>query len=493
MLDHEPTLASKIILPVFELTEICNETDLNAQYREIISGNPSTGYYYRPVEDNFPSTKYRERYRWNQFPVVLNADGSPWEEACLFLLDLIESNHNPNMTTYSGKSYELVAFKQFVDKNEIDYFHFPKKKRERPTYAYRDHLQEKVDLGELSAATAKGQIGTVKQFYSWLIHEGMCNPEHAPWKSKGASIEYKDAKGFSHYKQIATSDLIIKGSTASNSIQAVMGGDGELQPVIQDGGKLRPLNQREQEALIDSLKELKNTQMMLIHFMALFTGARIQTILTMRVKHAQIEIDDDIKIIPFLVGPKVGIDTKNNKRFKIFIPTWLYQLLKVYSYSPEAEKRRKKSGQNDENQYLFLTRDGNPIYISKMDMMAFDPTDNKSYTAQGTTVRLFMLRRVIPLIRQKLGKPNWSYQFHDLRASFGMNQLDHQMRLVADGKSTLTEALRHVQGLMAHESLRTTEVYLKYRQELDQVRQLQNQHEGYLRDITERAMDGQYD
>jgi len=74
-----------------------------------------------------------------------------------------------------------------------------------------------------------------------------------------------------------------------------------------------------------------------------------------------------------------------------------------------------------------------------------------------------------------------------------MNQLDHQMRLVADGKSTLTEALRHVQGLMAHESLRTTEVYLKYRQELDQVRQLQNQHEGYLRDITERAMDGQYD
>lgn len=46
---------------------------------------------------------------------------------------------------------------------------------------------------------------------------------------------------------------------------------------------------------------------------------------------------------------------------------------------------------------------------------------------------------------------------------------------------------------MAHESLRTTELYLKYRQELDQVRQLQSQHEGYLRDITERAMDGQYD
>ncbi len=256
------------------------------------------------------------------------------------------------MTTYHRKTTDLVDFRQFIDDKQLDFKVFPKRQRERPTYAYRAHLHESIRLGEISSSTARGRISTLIQFYSWMIQEGVCEPENPPWKKKAMGISFSDDKGFTKIKNVTSTDLSIKVPRASNPFH----------PTIADDGKLRPLEAKEQEALLDTLKELQNTTLALIHYVALLTGARIQTVLTMRVRHVRLKLADNVDPVTLPVGPGTGIDTKRDKKFSIYIPRKIYERLRVYSYSPEASKRRQRSDkdhkdhEDQEDQYLAVAR-----------------------------------------------------------------------------------------------------------------------------------------
>ena len=59
----------------------------------------------------------------------------------------------------------------------------------------------------------------------------------------------------------------------------------EYSEYINDSGKLRPLPKDEQQALVESLKRIANTEMTLAFIFALTTGARLQTVFTLRRKH----------------------------------------------------------------------------------------------------------------------------------------------------------------------------------------------------------------
>ncbi|MEW8646711.1 MAG: hypothetical protein AB2563_11485 [Candidatus Thiodiazotropha endolucinida] len=472
--------AKSVLLPVFTLTTTCKESDPGVIKITIpgSSNRPQHTYHSRPVRRPTYRTEELDTYSYNRIPIVLNGDGSPWAEASLYILSRLESDITPNMTTYHGIGDDLSSYRRYLEDEGLDFTKFPQRKLHRPTYRYRGSLKHQIEAQEISPRTAQRKIGSVIQFYRWLIQEGLLIPEYPPWSESDIFILFKNPQGFSLSKQIKTTNLRIRSQKQSDSYSEL----------IFDSGQLRPLSPSKQKTLIEVLIELGNLQMTLIHLIALFTGARIQTILTLRVRHVRFELPDDLTEIRFLAGPGTGVDTKNDKRLSIFIPRWLYEKLRIYSYSKDSIKRRLRAGDNSEDQYLFLSNHGAPLYTSKSDQINFNAENKSRHINSGQNVRQFIARRVIPQMRKKLDTPSFKYKFHDLRATYGMNLTDQKLSLVKDEIITLQQAREFVKSRMGHQSHVTTDLYLNYRQNIELVRQVQYQFEEHLKSLIKLDM-----
>jgi integrase len=187
------------------------------------------------------------------------------------------------------------------------------------------------------------------------------------------------------------------------------------------------------------------------------------------------------------VGPGTGIDTKGDKQMSLHIPVWFYQMLLTYVDSDRAHHRRTLAkGGDTENQYLFLSRYGTPFYKSKADSLIFDNNSKLRQPIKGQSVRKFIEEAIIPYIQRKYDV-TFRYQFHDLRASFGMNLTDSQLILVTQGKRTLSQVREFVKTRMGHTSAATTDRYLQFRGNLTHVLQVLDDHDEHLRNLVEKA------
>lgn len=480
--------AKKLLLPKIVLTEVSATPDNDTTCIVIPESQSTPGgtYYTRPklVASNGKRRNGEPEWnphQYNLFPVIFDGAVVPWAEANIYLLSRLEGTVAPVMSTYAGIAVDLAAYRHFIDESGIDWTHFPAHKLSRPTYRYNGHLKFSVGAGEVASKTAKRRMGAVISFYRWLKNEGALIPEHPTWKESDRYIEFKDSHGFSHTKKVITTDVSIRTPKQHDPY------DG----MIDDGGKLRPLPQNEQEWLLEALIASGNTEMTLIHLFGILTGARIQTILTFRVRHVLVEMDDVQQAdLRFPVGPGTGVDTKNDKQMVLHIPVWFYQMLRTYAHSNRAKKRRERAaGGDNENQYLFLSIRGAPLYQSKEDSRVFDSDNLLRHQKTGQGVRQFMTEKVIPFIQTKYSK-DFHYKFHDLRATFGMNLTDHQLSLVEKGEATLSQVREFVKTIMGHESAATTDLYLQYRHNFKLARQTNTQYDSHLRILIEAAMTG---
>lgn len=76
--------------------------------------------------------------------------------------------------------------------------------------------------------------------------------------------------------------------------------------------------------------------------------------------------------------------------------------------------------------------------------------------------------------------PEFKYRFHDLRATYGMNLTDQQLEYVAKGQISLHQAREFVKIRMGHESSATTDLYLQYRQNIKNVREISSAYSHHL-------------
>lgn len=473
--------AKKILLPRFELTELAEADDPSAVPVNLVGEK----YHVRPKHLSGPEPgRVDGKPRWmgsqfNLLPLILDGNGVPWAEANIYLLARVESSYAPAMSSYASIADSLAAFRRFLDETGVDWTSFPAHKLRRPTYRYRGHLQLEVEAGRVEATTAQRRMSAVISFYSWLQEEGVLVLENPAWKSADKYIELKDARGFKFSKKVTTTDVSFKVSKQEDPY------DGK----IDDGGKLRPLSGEEQQWLIDALQELGNTEMTLIHLFGLLTGGRIQSILTLRVRHVMLELDSPFsEDLRFPIGPGTGVDTKNDKQLVLHIPVWFYNLLRTYALSDRAKRRRARAaGGDNEDQYLFLSIRGAPLYQSKAEAKTYDESNELRHAKSGQGVRQFITEKVIPFIREKFNAPNFLYQFHDTRATYGMNLTDDQLARVARGEITLHEAREFVKSRMGHESSAVTDRYLKFRGNLKFVRAVESQYANALRELAERV------
>ncbi len=401
------------------------------------------------------------------YPVLINNDGSLWKHGNLYLLSKLKSYTKPSPKTLDSIAIDLKIFKEWCDIECVDYLSAPRKVL-RPTYMYRSYLQTLLRDGNISANTVKRRISTVVGFYRYLIELENIKFKFPLWESGITSITYQDRQGFKQSKQVNTTD-IGKVITTSNP--------DLYDEAIEDGGRLHPLSQEIQKVLFQTLKEIGNTEMTLGFLIALTTGARMQTVFTLRRKHFFKDIHHDEKEVRIKVGYGTHCDTKFQKQHTLILPKWIYDRVKIYLNSPRASNRLTKAQHifdTNELQYAFLNRSGIPYYASGNDPYRKLYRDSPN----GGAVRQFMHQT----LRKKLLKKEikLDFTFHDLRASFGMNLLDKLIPLVQNKELDLSHLHMHIKERMGHSSLTTTEKYLNFRDKNKIKEQAQDDYELFL-------------
>lgn len=403
------------------------------------------------------------------YPILIEEDGIPWKHGNLYILSKLKNYKKPSSKTLDSIANDLKDFMLWCKQSNIDYL-TAKRKVLTPTYKYRGYLQALYENGKISSSTLKRKIGSVIGFYRYLINEQNIKFKFPLWEEGITSITYFDNKGFSQSKNVITTD-IAKAPLVQNQ-------EITNEKFIKDGSNLKPLTENEQVSIVNALLQIDNKEMTLGFLISMFTGARISSVYSLRLKHFKKNIDSDsIEDITVKIGLGTDCDTKGDKQYLLYFPPWLYQMIKIYIQSPKSVIKREKAKhifEDHDKQYVFLNNRGRPYYVSKYDPYKQDYRD----IPNGNTVRLFILNTLQKILKKN--NKNINFSFHDLRATFGMNTLNRLLPLVKSGEIDISFALHYVKERMGHSSLITTERYLNF-QKLNQVKlKVQNGFEEHL-------------
>lgn len=450
----------KTQVPCFRRIQVCEDKDTDAKKISIkLKGEERQfTYYQRPY---FLDERLGTRSEYNLFPIVLNPDGSPWILACLFILNRFECGSSLDYVV--SNSEDLGAFNHWLNQAEDPdglLTHFPSIQIARVTYRYQAHLINQIYTREIDSDTAQRRMSLILKFYKWLIDSKFFSPENPICEEGNLTISYRNDRGFQQNKRIITTDLKIDTPLTADPF------DG----TILDGGKLRPLSDVEQEWVFNSLKELNNTEMYLILLFMVATGARIQSVCTLRMHHFQnsspkiyksiVSGQDEVRI---KAGPGTGIDTKNNKSGLLMVPKDLYDLLHTYILSFRARHRYTLTPAGiSPSQFVFLTRQGTPYFEAREHTNLFNPDLKRRHFKKGGTVRQFVKDSLLPFIHKRYDK-NFTFRLHDLRATFGMNTESILVNRMNRKELKMDKVRQILSALMWHKSTSTTDLYLNYR------------------------------
>jgi len=399
--------------------------------------------------------------------MILNQDGSPWPHANLYLLSKLKSITPPAYKTLECIAIDLQHFRRWLVDENVDYLKFLKNIFGRPTYKYCAYLHDEINHGRINRNTAKRRMNAIQHFYRWLEYSGK-RFDYPLWQEQDTFIAFKDDKGFVGSKRILTTDL-------SRSIK-IPKNCNNYDNYLSDGGKLRPLEKIEQKALIHALKNIANPEMTLAFLIALTTGARLQTVFTLRRCHFEESLFNTSDLVTFKVGIRTLIDTKYDKSMVLLFPAWLYERIYIYMKSKRALRRLELSPyvyDPPNTQYLFLTHTGLPYYISKTDPFI----EHFKIPPKGNAIAQFILQQLKPTLK-RMGH-SFSIRYHDLRATFGMNLLEEKLSQLSDSADFFT-ILVQIRDRMGHASIATTESYLNYQRETKLAVSIQSEFEKYM-------------
>lgn len=398
------------------------------------------------AEDPLP---LRIRARVKNVPVILKRDGTLWREASLYLLSrMIDEGKDPQ--TVRSNATHLLDFLRWCEATGCAWSEFPKAQHERPTYLYLRDLRDRTRRGEVSVSTASIRMRVVVSLYRWLVEHGIFVPAFPPFIERLIKINVKDSKGF-------TSSVIRRSTNLAIPVpKREMG-------VSVDGG-LRPLDSDEQALIMDAAREVASPETRLMMALALHAGFRIETVCDFKVSVLD-KLSNMGARVAVRVGPAVGIKTKGNVNYVAQCRPEILQQLRVYSQS-ERRQRRALHASGTDVDLLFLTRDGNPFM--------------RSEAGRAPTGVYNDIARVRNCIRRSV--PNFSFRFHDLRASYGLNLLADLTSFQRKHRVFESELdlLMIVRDCLGHSSLRTTWSYLNYQKRYAALQSVNSEHEDWV-------------
>lgn len=398
--------------------------------------------------------------------IILQPDGTPWVDGNLYLFSRAKQYPKLSTETLGAEAAHLTELMNVMLNHDLDHLDFKGREFERPTYRFKAHFKLAVARSEKGAGGVNNKIRAVIRYYRWRMKYRNFIPAKPPWKEKVVHITRLDRHGFTRTREVITTDLTFPKNKDESS------------DFIYDGGKLRPLHKFEQDAVIKALLLVSNIEMLLLFILALFSGMRIQTALTLRVGDVIEASADDTGTYPISAGEDYLVDTKYGKNQSIQVPGWVHHRLFTYLQSDRYQSRKAQALERDKSeQYVFLSKTGKPLYVSHLDK------DKYKSREKGSAVRKFIKDTITPLLTAE--GHNFTFSFHDLRASFGMNLVDERRHLLAQGKIGYLELIDYVAKRLNHSNRKTTMSYLDYRRVNEMVHEADSDYQKHIMSLVE--------
>jgi integrase len=393
-------------------------------------------------------------------PFLFHRNGEPWKEANSFLLSLVKNKHAGSRPTDDArrKASRLLDYLIFTENSNVHWLDFSGRRIvHRPTYKYHLHLLQLPGRGPDVANQYTGVIYQFYKFVSMYWHDiDIARVDSV------REIRIAVENRFGITRQITVEKR--SQTQKTNKEKVVPSGF-----VDDEGECLRPLTNTELSGLVTSIdSDGWDAQERLIVLLALMTGSRKQTVLTLRVKHVEALMKGGLTpegTFVLKAGPGTGIDTKGNKPQTLYVPEQLAEDLLTYVRSVYAINRRKRFQLTyavnypqlrsipDEDMYVFLSEQANCYYMASNDPR-FPFIKTRPLGAVADTLKKKVMRSVPSSFPR-------DFTYHWLRATFGYQLYQHLVPRLMDGHLLPGEEISIIQSRMHHERRETTENYLK--------------------------------
>ena len=358
-----------------------------------------------------------------RLPLIFWVDGNQWDEVNLWALDKARAK-DVKLKTINTLMEHLHKYAEWLEREKIDWRHFPTSKAERVLVRFRGFLISLRDNGDLSPSTASARMSAVIQFYRYAnAHNLICHGSKM-WEDKSVAIRYFDPAGFKRTIQRITTDISIP-NRARQGFR------------LEDG--LLPITSDHQSQLLNFTKENVSDELHLMLLIGFYTGARLSTITTMRKSSLEQAYPDPQNngfwLVP--IGPGTGISTKFDVSGELIIHASLMESLRAYATSSQHIERAIKAAPKNKL-FLFLTRHCNP------------------YTTKAVGREMVNLRRKGMLAGLKFLT---KFKFHQTRATYGTWLMSF---LLSSENISLKAAIEFVKRAMHHKHESTTFRYITF-------------------------------
>lgn len=389
-----------------------------------------------------------------KMPTLIQSDKTLWELGNIYLHHLlIKKLHS--QATLESVANGLIDFLRFLEHSSLDVLHLPDEIHERVTYRYKSFLLQRIRQNNIQPSTGRGKMNTVLKFYNFCIDNGLFDTaslSNKPYIQIKRRFNVPSNYGSTFQVEVLSSDLAISSTKYNLSSDEIL-----------DGGVLRPLNLDEQSLVKNYLEDTASREFQLMCYLSLYTGARLQTVLTIRVfnlKRLKEKVPDKFdNAYSLLIGNGSVIDTKNGTQMQLKIPDWLVNDLIAYCNSKSWKNRAKSSyyGLSDEN-YIFLTSRGASYYTSIKEVEDRHASGSLHGFKQtrGLSIRPHIAQMIKKINKDKIQVNH--FRFHDLRATYGLNTLNAMIRSGFGND----HALINLKERMGHRNISTTMKYLEY-------------------------------
>jgi integrase len=359
-------------------------------------------------------------------PQIFWKDGSPWREANLWALEMVR-DRRVKLKTIDSLICHLHKYANWLEEQTekgrpIDWRHFPQTRSERVLTRFRGDLTEQRDAGVLEPSTTTSRMRAVIRFYRYATGRNFISRNAPKWQDKVVVVCYFDDAGFERTMDRVTTDISIPNRTRHGAR-------------LEDG--LLPITVQHMTELLDFTKEGVSEELDLMLKIGFYTGARLGTITTLRVK-ALLDAMPDPAVpgmwsIP--VGPGTGIDTKFDVSGHLMLTDVLMNTLKAYATSRRHLDRVIKATDKNKS-YLFLTRHFNPYTVAAVDR------EMVTLRRAGQAAGLKFLQK---------------FKFHQSRATFGT-----WLMSICLETGTVKAAIEFVKGALLHKDERDAFRYVKF-------------------------------
>lgn len=355
-------------------------------------------------------------------PEIFWENGEPWSEANHWALTKAKRTVGGDIKTVTSLMKHLTAYASWLETNGMDWRHFPIRMTDRAIVRFRGELIRQRSIGVLRPSTVTARMAAVIQFYRHAKIYGFIERNSPMWQDKQVILRFFDNVGFDRTMLRLSSELAIPNRQRP----------GEK---LEDG--LTPLRPEHASQLLEFTEKQGLIELHYMLSLGVLSGARIETITTLGVRHVEDAIPDESMpgFCRVRVGPGTGVETKFDVSGELLIPVFLIDALKGYAYSMQRLRRQALASEANRGR-LFLTLRGNPY-------------ESPSFNRLMTDLR----RRAVPHGLRFMEQ----FKFHQTRATYGTMLMELALE-VAGAKS----AVAFVRDAMLHKHERTTLRYVHF-------------------------------